>query len=94
MIMVTKPSKPFQYTSKNTLRRQAMINLYEPEISALYDAVEESSQLDIPPPEDWDHDSIAQFIRHVVTKVMEAEVIADEVDIFQAGADRYACSSS
>ncbi|THH03896.1 hypothetical protein EW145_g5919, partial [Phellinidium pouzarii] len=44
MILVANPAKPFEYTSKGTLRRQPIINEYRQEIDALYDAVAESAQ--------------------------------------------------
>ena len=36
MIIVTSVKKPFQYTLKQTLRRQIMIKEYEREIEDLY----------------------------------------------------------
>ncbi|KAK7689664.1 hypothetical protein QCA50_007459 [Cerrena zonata] len=36
MILVSSPHKPFVYTAKFSVRRQAMIELYQPEIDALY----------------------------------------------------------
>lgn len=92
MILLAHPSKPFQYTPKNAPRRQVILNLYEPEISALYQAVEESTQAEIQPPVDWSYDAVVGFVRVVVKKVLgkNGEQLEDEDDIFQAGADRYA----
>ncbi|PSS37935.1 hypothetical protein PHLCEN_2v227 [Hermanssonia centrifuga] len=36
MIRVTSPSKPFEYTSKGTVRRQAALSIYATEIQELY----------------------------------------------------------
>ncbi|KAF9785316.1 hypothetical protein BJ322DRAFT_1020862 [Thelephora terrestris] len=44
MVLVSSPKKPFILTAKLTARRQAVIAEYEPEIDALYDAVDESAQ--------------------------------------------------
>lgn len=91
MILVAHLSKPFQYTAKNTPRRQAIVNLYEPEISALYQAIEESTQAEIQPPPDWGYAATTEFVRAVVRKVLDrnSDSLTDGDDIFQAGADRY-----
>ncbi|KAF9556254.1 acetyl-CoA synthetase-like protein [Agrocybe pediades] len=86
MILVTKPSKPFQYTAKNTPRRQAMINAYDEEIQAAYDAVSDSSQSEISPPTEWDLLGTYNFVRSVVNRVLPRNV-DDTVDIFQHGCD-------
>lgn len=90
MIIVAHPDKPFQYTAKNSPRRQAIVNLYEPEISALYQAIEESTQAEIQPPNDWSYAATIEFVRVVVRKVLDrhSDSLKDEDDIFQAGADR------
>ena len=87
MIIVASPSKPFVYTAKMTARRQAILKDYDPEINALYDAVEKSSQVDIPIPAEWTPSQSLEYVRHVLHKVMTQKV-ADDVDIFQHGCDR------
>ena len=87
MIIVASPSKPFMYTAKMTARRQAILKDYDDEINALYDVVEQTSQVDIPIPAEWTPSHSLDYIRHVVQKVMTQNV-ADEVDIFQHGCDR------
>ncbi|KAH7912698.1 hypothetical protein BJ138DRAFT_1083028 [Hygrophoropsis aurantiaca] len=86
MIIVSKPSKPFTYTAKNTPRRQAIIADYEDEINALYNAVEESTQSGITPPLHWDQQSTCAFVRKAVSSVM-GRTISDDDDIFQQGCD-------
>lgn len=88
MIIVAKPSNPFTYTAKNTARRQAVINDYEMEIDALYDAVEKSAKTGLPHPAHWDFDSSGTFVREVVMAVMTRPV-SDEDDLFQHGCDRF-----
>ncbi|KAF8993889.1 hypothetical protein BDQ17DRAFT_1431390 [Cyathus striatus] len=85
-IQVTKSSKPFQYTAKNTARRQAMISDYDEEIDALYETVKISSQPDIPHPTTWEIASITDFVRSVVQKVMMSKV-KDSESIFDYGCD-------
>ena len=64
MITVSTPEKPFTYTAKNTPRRHAIIREYEPEIDALYAAVDESTQADIEPPHSWNFASAAASDHH------------------------------
>ena len=75
------------YTAKMTARRQAILKDYDEEINALYDVVEQTSQVDIPIPAEWTPSKSLDYMRHVVHKVMTQNV-ADEVDIFQHGCDR------
>ena len=87
MIIVTDPAKPFTYTAKNTLRRQAIIAEYEPEIEALYAAVDETTQADLGPPTSWDLIHTTEFVRGVITRVLK-QPVKDTDDIFQQGCDR------
>ncbi|KAI0926228.1 putative NRPS-like protein biosynthetic cluster [Taiwanofungus camphoratus] len=86
MILVAKPSKPFQYTAKGTVRRGVTLEDYKDEIDALYNAVEESAQSNIPPPARWDIGSATDFVRAVLGKVM-VHAVQDGDDIFQHGCD-------
>jgi hypothetical protein len=87
MIIVASPAKPFVYTAKMTARRQAILKDYDAEINALYDVVEQTSQVDISLPVDWSPSQSFDYVRRVVHKVM-AQKVADGVDIFQHGCDR------
>ncbi|KAH7912513.1 hypothetical protein BJ138DRAFT_785417 [Hygrophoropsis aurantiaca] len=86
MIIVTSPSKPFEYTPKGTPQRNACLAAYEEEIEALYDAVKESSQPELIPPTQWTADSTLHYIRNVVEKVVLAP-LTDDTDLFQVGCD-------
>ena len=87
MILVSSPGKPFTYTAKNTARRQAILKDYEPEVEALYQAVEETAQAELEPPQSWDLGGSRHFVRTVVNKVLSADV-SDDDDIFRKGCDR------
>ncbi len=87
MVIVTSPSKPFEFTAKATPRRQACLNAYSQEIDAAYNKMQESSQPDIAPPEHWTRESVQGYIRTIVDKVMSAPVGEDD-DLFQYGCDR------
>ncbi|KAH7912516.1 hypothetical protein BJ138DRAFT_785575 [Hygrophoropsis aurantiaca] len=86
MIIVTSPSKPFEYTPKGTPQRHACLVAYEEEIEALYAAVQESSQPELVPPTQWTADSTLHFVRNVVEKVVLAS-LTDDTDLFQVGCD-------
>ncbi|KAK7472181.1 hypothetical protein VKT23_000303 [Stygiomarasmius scandens] len=87
MILVASPSKPFTYTAKNTPRNSAIIREYAPEIEAIYNSLDESTQSSIPAPAQWDSESATEFVRAVVKHVLSIEDIKDEDDIFQRGGD-------
>jgi hypothetical protein len=87
MILVTSPSKPFAYTVKGSLRRQAVINSYEYEIKALYKIVDETRQSQIEPPASWSENDTLGFIRAVISKVIK-QPVGDTDDLFQHGCDR------
>ena len=87
MIIVSVPEKPFTYTPKNTPRRQAIINDYEDEINATYDAVDESTQSDLIPPSSWANKPTLEFVRDVIQRVMDVPV-EDDDDVFLNGCDR------
>lgn len=93
MILVSKPEKPFDYTAKFTVRRQAMITLYEPEIEALYKNVDETSLTGLHPPSKWDSSTTLEFVRRVVTTVVRGD-LTNEEDLFQRGCDRLVTNTS
>lgn len=88
MILVSKPSKPFELTSKMTARRHVVIKAYAEEIKALYETIKNSSQDDIPAPVSWNVEFTKEFVKKVVEKVMKLQ-LADDVDFFLEGCDRY-----
>jgi hypothetical protein len=87
MILVTSPAKPFSFTAKGTMRRQAIVKDYEPEIEALYKSIEESSQGEITAPTEWSTESTLEFMRKTVQTVLNNSV-KDDDDFFQYGCDR------
>ena len=87
MILVASPSKPFQYNVKGLLRRKFILSDYEPEIDALYHAVENSATSDVLPPASWTERNTLKFVRDIVQSTLERS-ITDDMDIFQSGGDR------
>ncbi|OSC98632.1 acetyl-CoA synthetase-like protein [Trametes coccinea BRFM310] len=86
MILVASPAKPFQYNVKGLPRRKIILDEYHDEIEALYQEVENSSQNDLKPPEEWDEESTYAFVRAVVEHTLRRS-IADDADIFRNGGD-------
>ncbi|EMD37730.1 hypothetical protein CERSUDRAFT_94730 [Gelatoporia subvermispora B] len=86
MIVVTRPSKPLEFTMKGNPRRQVCIDAYSEEIDAAYIAMEDSSQLDVSAPAEWTQDATANFVRAIVDRTL-AKSLRDEDDLFQNGCD-------
>ncbi|TFY81856.1 hypothetical protein EWM64_g2159 [Hericium alpestre] len=74
VIIVTHPSKPFEYTAKGSPGRQVSLKLYDKEIEALYDSVAEASQTDLIPPSEWTSESSSEYVREVVHRVLKISV--------------------
>lgn len=86
MILVTNPRKPLEFTPKGTPRRQVCLKAYDAEINALYDAVKDSSQTDIPVPDTWTAESAVAFVNAAVRRVIR-HPMAEDQDFFQQGCD-------
>ncbi|KIM81777.1 hypothetical protein PILCRDRAFT_8450 [Piloderma croceum F 1598] len=86
MVLVSSPSKPFAYTAKGTPRRQAILNDYKSEIEALYATIDETAQLQVPLPANWSNSNALEFVRAIVSNVMNQDV-GDDDDFFQHGCD-------
>ncbi|KAG7091961.1 hypothetical protein E1B28_008350 [Marasmius oreades] len=86
MILIASPEKPFTYTAKGTVRRQAVLRDYSEEISRLYDILDENTRSNISPPTIWDIDSTMRFVRGVVGNTLVRSV-RDDDDIFEYGCD-------
>lgn len=70
MILIAAADKPFEYTPKHSVKRQAVLKSYAREIEELY-AAKDASSLAISRPENW-HDValVLDFVRRVVEEVM------------------------
>ena len=89
MILVSSPRKPFTLTAKLAVRRQAVIANYEQEIDALYDAVNETSQVVKHFPKEWTKESSLEFARNLIGNILK-DPVEDDNDIFQRSCDRSA----
>ncbi|KAJ6471951.1 hypothetical protein C8R45DRAFT_836164 [Mycena sanguinolenta] len=86
MILVARLDKPFTYTAKMTARRKAVIADYDDEIATVYETVEDTATLNIPPLLSWDANSILEFVRDAVRSVVSPE-LGDDDDMFHHGCD-------
>ena len=87
MIIVSSPGKPFTYTAKNTVRRQAVVSDYADEIDSVYAVVQKSTQPHISLPEEWAQANVLKFVQTVVFEVLK-RAVGDQDDIFEHGCDR------
>ncbi|KAK0200586.1 NRPS-like enzyme [Desarmillaria ectypa] len=86
MILVAKPSKPFEFTAKGTLRRKVILKAYEQEIEDLYKVIDDVSQMNVVIQQLWTLKNVMTMIRDIVTTIFERK-IGDTDDIFVAGGD-------
>ncbi|KAI0808043.1 acetyl-CoA synthetase-like protein [Fomes fomentarius] len=86
MVLVTSPSKPFDYNAKGNVRRNPLLQRYATEIDTLYSEVERTAQGDVTPPRIWDALSTKLFVRDVVNKVL-VRPVPDHADLFRNGCD-------
>lgn len=92
MIIIANPAKPFEFTVKGTLRRKAVLQVYEQEIEALYKTVDDVSHADVVIPQLWTLKNVVTMVRDIVTTVFERK-IGDAEDIFLAGGDSLTATS-
>ncbi|KAI2717518.1 hypothetical protein CBS147332_4398 [Penicillium roqueforti] len=85
-IRLAVKTKPFQTTPKGNVRRRMVLQDYEEEIDIIYteDLVDD---LDQSLPQTLDHESLTEYIRQVITRVLEKPEIADDQDFYAAGLD-------
>ena len=88
MILVSSPSKPFQFTPKGTARRQAILSDYAVEIERGYKAIEEPSVTEIPIPTSYSMQECLVFVRKTTSEVFSTQ-LGDNDDFFQHGCNRY-----
>ncbi|KAF4599105.1 hypothetical protein EYR40_006194 [Pleurotus pulmonarius] len=89
MILVALPTKPLEYTAKNTARRQRIIAHYQAEIDALYQEANSLNAMDLSLdiPRKWDLNSARGFVGRVIKTAFGAGALGDDDDF------RYACDS-
>ncbi|KAF7427854.1 hypothetical protein PC9H_007070 [Pleurotus ostreatus] len=82
MILVALPTKPLEYTAKNTARRQRIIAHYKAEIDALYQEANRSSLTDLSLdfPQKWDLNSARCFVGTVVKTALGLGTLRDDDD--------------
>ncbi|KAF8873111.1 acetyl-CoA synthetase-like protein [Infundibulicybe gibba] len=87
MILIASPKKPFPITDKQTIKRAAVLELYEPEINQLY--LEGGANQSYRPPIFWSFENVLNFLHAVFSDIIPS-IDSDFKDIFQYGCDRHA----
>ncbi|KAJ7596508.1 NRPS-like enzyme [Mycena floridula] len=86
MILVADPAKPFTYTAKATIRRQAILDSYAHEIRNAYDAVASISHTDQALSVRHNLKDITHWVRDLFRKIIGSHV-KDTEDLFSLGGD-------
>ncbi len=91
MILVTNPSKPFEFTAKGTLRRGDTLKVYEMEIDEIYNVVDAiySPVSDISFPQTPTIKWVTNIVRDIAKGTFQQNG-GDNDDIFILDGDRYA----
>ncbi|KAJ6617577.1 putative aminoadipate reductase [Mycena sp. CBHHK59/15] len=89
MILFTSTDKPLPRAGKGTVMRKAAVNMYAPEIDALYDLVGEKSNTTdfIELPTLWTVPAIRGWLVKLAADLTKALEISPEVDLFHQGFD-------
>ncbi|KAJ9252890.1 hypothetical protein DTO195F2_7311 [Paecilomyces variotii] len=85
-IRLASKTKPFKRTPKGTIQRRAVLRDYEKEIDALY-ATELEDDLDHHVPETLDPETITEYIRQTVIRVLGKSEVLINQDLYSAGLD-------
>ncbi|KAK0184035.1 NRPS-like enzyme [Armillaria mellea] len=88
MILVTNPSKPFEFTAKGTLRRGDTLKAYEMEIDEIYNVVDAvySPLPDTTFPRNPTIEWVTNIVRDIVKSTFQQN-LGDSDDIFVLGGD-------
>ncbi|KAJ5834349.1 hypothetical protein N7447_000375 [Penicillium robsamsonii] len=79
-------TKPFKTTPKGSVQRRAVIRDYEKEIDAMY-AEDLEDDLEQYLPETLDRESVTEYVRQIITRVLEKPNITYTQDFYSAGLD-------
>lgn len=88
MILFAYPSKPFLLTSKGSVRRGAVLELYRPEIEQAYEIFGLTTEIALPVAGNTEP-NYHLLIDTILTEVL-GESVGGLVDVFQQGCDRFA----
>ncbi|KAF8871770.1 putative aminoadipate reductase [Infundibulicybe gibba] len=89
MVIFTSREKPLPLTPKGTVMRKAALQVYNKEISALYDALElgvKESQ-NVNPPTSWQEDDVRTWILAEAQRLHNGKGFSPSVDLFEQGFD-------
>lgn len=87
LISISDPQMPFPRAGKGTVQRSRAIMLYEGHIKALYEKVENETQLDIPPFDLSSQRALAKSITQSMIDELQVEGIEPRMEFFSMGID-------
>ncbi|KAJ7916712.1 putative aminoadipate reductase, partial [Mycena leptocephala] len=89
MILFASRDKPLPRAGKGTVMRKAAIDLYAPEIEAIYNAVEEISTAvaSTEPPTEWDAVIIQEWLLKLAENLCNTTKMSPTVDLHRQGFD-------
>ncbi|KAE8321373.1 hypothetical protein BDV39DRAFT_210772 [Aspergillus sergii] len=79
-------AKPFKTTAEGTVQRQAILQDYEQEINAIYDA-DLAFDLDVPFPDAIYRSSIVKYVYQIVSRTSGKSCFLNDQNIYNAGLD-------
>ena len=87
-ILFADPERPIQYLGQGKIQRQRTYEVYEEDIAAAYNAVEDNINEELPPPElDFaNHDEMVAWLRRLLAEISSVD-LAPSDDFFRAGVD-------
>ena len=86
-IMLATPEKPFFKSAKGSIQRPLTVNLYKEEIDQLYEMAEFANAENMPKLDITNYKALLSSLRAIVQTVLADDHLADETDLFAAGAD-------
>ncbi|KAI1332355.1 nonribosomal peptide synthetase [Xylariaceae sp. FL0255] len=87
-IMVSRPEKPFLRAGKGTIQKAGTVKLYQPEIDAHYDKLEQSSDKEAPRMDLSSEETLTNSIRELfATHLGRDSTVEPDADFFSAGID-------
>jgi hypothetical protein len=86
MILISPKHKQFALTPKQGISRPNTLKLYEQEIDAIYETVQNAASSTVRAPESFNSDSTLRYVRATVSEVMDKTVEFDK-DLFEQGCD-------
>ncbi|KAG5724635.1 L-aminoadipate-semialdehyde dehydrogenase [Termitomyces sp. T112] len=93
MILFTSQDKPVPYAIDGTILRRAALELYDSEISALYENRNMSIDTEVSCPVSWDVTDVQNWIMQQASEITSKKYFSPDLDVFQQGFDSLSAST-